>query len=754
MSKIHRRQFLQFSASALAALGWNQLDLQRQGLRYARTLAQSTPRKLALLVGINGYRDRALHGCLTDVQLQRELLIHGFGFNPNDILLVTDDAEIKPTRAGILQAFENHLIDQAQPGDIVVFHFSGHGAQVFDPNSPDENQLNSTFVPLDRVETPAGDRAIVSDITGETLFLLMSALRTENVAVVLDSCHSGGGKRGNLTIRAIPGGKNTDPSPEERDYQAKWRETLGLSAEGVQQQRRAGIAKGVVVASAAPDQLAADAPFDGFFAGAFTYALTQYLWQVTGREAVSSVMGNVARATTRISSSRQIPEFEAKPGKAAEPAYFLPQSLPPAEAVIRRVEGDAVDLWLGGIDPQILVAFEKDAIFILLNRDGSFLGLVRLDSRQGLVGKGTLLDISQPNAVKPGLPLQEQIRAIPEDAALRIGLDESLGQDGSRTLMAVRPIPQLEPVPLGETEVHYILGRMTEERYRELTQHGETEIPAIGSLGLYAPGLDVIPGSFGDAGESVTAGLTRLRAKFRALFAARLVKLTLNADSSRLKVVARMKLNETQDAIAQEFPIRSLQPTETPPNIPPTQRIEFANGIPLLPVGTRVRFEIENQENRDLYVTVLVITSEGEMLVLFPNSWTASAEAAIVEAGKTRYLPDPSQGDRFKITVGKPLGTADVLVIASATPLRDALKTLQSIAAVRGVRDGSALPLGEEAEETVNSLLGDLNTGTRNLYTEFDSKTRNLYAEFDPEARVVNTAQLAAMSITFRTVEG
>ena len=89
---------------------------------------------------------------------------------------------------------------------------------------------------------------------------------------------------------------------------------LGLTPEQVKKQRQEGIAKGVVIASAARDQLAADTPFDGFHAGAFTYALTQYLWQATGNEGVSSVVANVSRSTTQISSTRQVPEFEVKKG--------------------------------------------------------------------------------------------------------------------------------------------------------------------------------------------------------------------------------------------------------------------------------------------------------------------------------------------------------------------------------------------------------------------------------------------------------
>ncbi|MBE9124991.1 MULTISPECIES: caspase family protein [unclassified Coleofasciculus] len=151
MSPIKRRQFLQFAGSALATIGFSQLDIIRQGDRYGKIMAQDTPRKLALLVGINDYpksdRFRNLYGCLNDVELQQQLLIHRFGFNKNDILTLTNT---QASRQGILDAFNEHLVKQSKPGDVVVFHFSGHGSEVFDPNPIDPNyKLNSTFVPAD-----------------------------------------------------------------------------------------------------------------------------------------------------------------------------------------------------------------------------------------------------------------------------------------------------------------------------------------------------------------------------------------------------------------------------------------------------------------------------------------------------------------------------------------------------------------------------------------------------------------------------
>jgi len=214
---IKRRQFLQFAGSAFGTIAISQLDIIRQSDRYAQVLAQPTSRKLALLVGIDQYptsqRFLSLRGCGNDVELQKQLLIHRFGFKTKDIKILTDK---QATRANILEAFEEHLIKQAKPGDVVVFHFSGHGSRVIDPNPIEpKNTLNSTFVPVD--DSAAVTSGNVDDIMGRSLFLLMSSLQTDNFTAVLDSCHSGGGTRGNIRIRAARGGLELDIKPSDKE---------------------------------------------------------------------------------------------------------------------------------------------------------------------------------------------------------------------------------------------------------------------------------------------------------------------------------------------------------------------------------------------------------------------------------------------------------------------------------------------------------------------------------------------------------
>ena len=143
---LKRREFLQQAGRVLGAIGISETLWLRLGSRYLQALAQPTARKLALLVGVDKYPDSPLHGCVTDVDLQRELLIYRFGFVPSDILTLTD---AQATRDNIETAFVTHLSEQAKPGDVVVFHFSGCGSRVSLGESP--GIMQNSLVPADDV---------------------------------------------------------------------------------------------------------------------------------------------------------------------------------------------------------------------------------------------------------------------------------------------------------------------------------------------------------------------------------------------------------------------------------------------------------------------------------------------------------------------------------------------------------------------------------------------------------------------------
>ncbi len=742
MSSIKRRKFLQcVGASALTTFGLGQINTGQTG--EIQVFAQRTRRKLALLVGINTYADRnrftALRGCLTDVELQRQLLIHRFGFNPKDILTLT---ETQATRQVILAAFEEHLIKQAQPEDVVVFHFSGYSSQVADPDCDVPDCLDSTLVPVDSILQPDGS---VPDITRHTLWLLLLALKTENVTVVIDASHTGDVRSSNLCC-STPSlateqshcGNPLSMSTQEKIYQQQWLSRLALSPSAFRERRRTGMAKGMWLAASQRGQLGAEGVFSDVCAGTFTYLMTQYLWQQTRNEPARSAIANINRGVTSLSFTAQLPQLAVNPNSGDEkrPIYFLERQTPPAEAVITQIEGEKVKVWLGGIEPQSLLAFSRGGILTIVDHAGKEQGLVQIESRVGLVGMGKVLK-AIPKTVQAGALLQERIRGIPNNLTLRLGLDPSLGNNLTEVQQTLHPVKFIEVLPL-EQEIDYILGRMT-HRDRETARQSEgVTLPSAGSIGLFLTGRVLVPGSFGESGETLTAAVSRLQPKFKSLLATRLVKLALNPNSSRLNVKAWMtREDNTQGLIAEAFSVRG----SSQPSVPQQGIVSPAgtsSAAPVLPIRTHVQLRILNNEPRALYCSILVLDSTREISVIFPNQWAAAEDVTRVQAGQMLLVPNPSK-DAFILVTQEPKGVAEVLIIASSKPLRKTLMSLRAIAQRGGQQRGPiALNSPDDSTDVVANLFEDLDTGSSAM------NNQGIHS--------LDTTQLAVMSIPFEVV--
>ncbi|WP_421655857.1 caspase family protein [Leptothermofonsia sp. ETS-13] len=641
-------------------------------------------------------------------------------------LIVSDSASLKPTRQTILDAFQQHLIQQAKPGDVVVFHFSGHGSLVLDPNPipgfvKEGKGVNGTMVPRDRA-TANPDQ--VQDIMGRSLFLLMSALQTENVTVVLDSCHSGGGTRGNLEFRATSsrygGNDPANPSPVELEFQKRWMANLKLSEQEFNQQR-IQIAKGVAIGSAQYDQLAADAPFDGFYAGAFTYLLTRYLWQQTRNEGVGTVFVNLTRSikdVANMSGVVQDPIYAVNPeSNGQKPVYFLAPATPPAEAVVRRVDGNQIEFWLGGVSSYSLEAGDEDSIFALMDASGQELGEVKQTSRQGLVGYGKL-QRGQISIVKPGILMREKVRGVPADVKLQMGLDASLGPERSHATTVLRSVGRIEIVPVGQgAKIDYLLGRMTPEYLKQANQQKLTDLPVSGSIGLFTAGLIPITATFSKTpGESISDTVERLRPRFKSLLAGKILQLAIGGEQGK------NRLNVTTSVV----PRQGGRGT--------------AKNVYQFKAGTDFQVKVRNNETRNLYIAVLVIGSSGNLTVLYPY-WDAPEDAALVPTGQE--LLTPKEGDGYNFTL-RGAGFIEVLTIASTKPLRNTLKAIQMIAGDRGIGSRTALTLsrGDDSLDVVGALLSDIDRNSRS-------------ADFPVSGgkQMVDTTQLAAISNVVEVVK-
>lgn len=89
-------------------------------------------KRMAVLVGCNYPNTKnELHGCINDVLAMRDAIIKRFGFDSSHIELLTDapGSSVMPTGANIKAALDR-MVSRAQPGDVLFFHYSGHGTRI------------------------------------------------------------------------------------------------------------------------------------------------------------------------------------------------------------------------------------------------------------------------------------------------------------------------------------------------------------------------------------------------------------------------------------------------------------------------------------------------------------------------------------------------------------------------------------------------------------------------------------------------
>lgn len=156
----------------------------------------SQPQKWALLIGINKYQlfsgRKNLDGCVADIEAIKEILTSqsGFAFPMSNIKTLLDE---QATKINIEQTVENFLLknDQIKNDDIILIYYSGHGTQVPDRDENEEpDGMDEAIVPHDA----CGELGVITDdqIGG---WLRQLNLRTKNLIIIFDSCHSGSATR-------------------------------------------------------------------------------------------------------------------------------------------------------------------------------------------------------------------------------------------------------------------------------------------------------------------------------------------------------------------------------------------------------------------------------------------------------------------------------------------------------------------------------------------------------------------------------
>jgi hypothetical protein len=221
----------------------------------------------ALLVGINKYPDprNSLRGCINDIlDMEHFISVENKVYPSQQIKKLTDkDA----TKKNILLQLE-WLLEGAEAGDQLLFHYSGHGAQL--PCKKFSSGIKEEIDGLDEIICPYNfdgtDASAIRDNEFGALFARIP--KGVHFVWISDSCHAEDLSR--------------DPFVTGDESALRYRNYTGLAAGA--QRVAAPIAplaptslQGALLSACASHELSADAYINKRFNGAFTHYLIKNL---------------------------------------------------------------------------------------------------------------------------------------------------------------------------------------------------------------------------------------------------------------------------------------------------------------------------------------------------------------------------------------------------------------------------------------------------------------------------------------------
>jgi hypothetical protein len=620
---------LQQASLALGALGVGSVAWLASSSQYHQALAKSARRKLALLVGINTYPDRALdpgvaqdialRGCLTDVELQRQLLIHRFGFEPMDVVTLTNQ---EATRAGILTAIDGHLVQQAHADDVVVLHFSGYGSQVRVSEVAEGTEaIHPAWVTVDS-RLPSEESPLLRDLLEAEVADRLGALATANLTTVIDAGSQDTGylRWGNSRVRSrptVPVGRL--PQGSTVDLATPW--------------------PGLLLRAADVGRLVLESPWEGFSSGVFTYALTQSLWEAPDPDAVPRVIMEHAgqRLQRWVGADQQPTISDRRPPRPGLSVYGPLLPMPSAEGVMLPASDDRpLSLWLGGVPPLVLRYLQPGSTLVADTASGDL--TLRLESRTDLRAVAKSVDGASALGLGP-LRVYEQVRLLPQTIDLVVALDSQLKRvERVDATSALAGIPFVASAPAGERVADCLFGRLPTGPMPPPTLTaalpGAAESlpkpkdrPPESSYGLFAPNRTLLPGTMLAKEEAVKTAVNRLTPYLQSLLALKLVRLTENQTASQLAAAVVLEAVQPKSKPLWVQTTGRNAPLLWPLSVRKAQKALAEPDPLLLPRESRIAYHLANGSGQALHLLWISFDSLGECSALMAPAPLASNEA-------------------------------------------------------------------------------------------------------------------------------
>jgi len=263
--------------------------------------------KKALIVGINylGTPNR-LHGCVNDANNVYKLLTAHFGFDPANVVMLLDS---HATTTNILNEL-NNLVSNPQKGDILYFHYSGHGSQIPAVNGK-HGGVNNIICPVDL----DWETKMIADYQLKEIFDRVP--HGVSATLFLDCCHSGTDlDQANIyqphlsstrIIRTeLPNDRYIDPPQEMID------KMQGCVSQKVSIQSRDVNDSVLLIAGCRASETSADAFVDGTYQGAATCALNTLLIQSNFKMSYQTIIDQMAVFMAQ-NGYEQHPELDGSP---------------------------------------------------------------------------------------------------------------------------------------------------------------------------------------------------------------------------------------------------------------------------------------------------------------------------------------------------------------------------------------------------------------------------------------------------------
>jgi Caspase domain len=332
----------------------------------------------ALLSGIDAYpgpeRFR-LEGAVNDANsLGQTLRTAGV----RDVVILTDGAV---TKSGLIEAWRG-LVARSQPGDVLIFHFSGHGMQIpardpnDEPDDPPDNKRDEAWVMVtgngESARVGAGGISDADLLIDNEIHQLIGAVPADRTVILIaDSCHSGTTSR-SADPRTKPGKSRSGFLGAS--YVAPASDTGSLSGSFAQSSERQ--ANLIAMYSTRADLAIAEIKLDdGTPHGAMSVAVAEALGGLAdgngdGILSYRELQVYISNRTTTLAAASQIPTVDVPDRLLSASLPRIPLSLrgnasaQPVGTARVFVQPAARAELLGGVDGAVAVSDRAQATYV------------------------------------------------------------------------------------------------------------------------------------------------------------------------------------------------------------------------------------------------------------------------------------------------------------------------------------------------------------------------------------------------------